>query len=754
MRLREIIVKNFRCLVDVTIPIVDTTVLIGENNSGKTALLEALKLALPRSAAGRRDPFDEYDYYMVKSTDSPRSSEGIVIELWFREDTSDEWPEPLARALDDIIQTDPIMDLDSIGLRLSSKYDALTREMVTKWEFLALDGQPSGGRGASPSNLARFLPYIRCFYLSSLRDSAHEFSPRSQFWGRILRDLKISDEQRKAFGEALAKLNEDLLKADPRLEQVRVTLDKGQEIMELGAGQKTSIQALPLKPWDLMSKSEVVIKTRGGEIDFPLGRHGQGVQSLAILFLFQAYIDVLLKPTFRPETEAILALEEPEAHLHPQATRTLATNLSEIKGQKIISSHSPYFIQEIPFAQIRMFRRDGPSSRVLYVKRSFTAQVPNIPGLLEFCANNDKFDYHEGASTLTVNGKVEQKEYRDLLVLYREQRDVHAELKRLCAESQLYISDSDLADLGTYVKRIRGEVLFARAWLLCEGPSEYLLLRYFAELLGTPLDQAGVTIIDFQNNGSPGAFVGLARAFEIPWIMVCDNDDAGKDFVKQVKKRGLTDEEIKPSFKLTEQSLAKLRETNIPANVLTDLESLKGQEHISEEDFLGALEATIGKDQTVLHKTQILEYAEIRPLIRLLPEDGMDLELFLFKNGFAGEYESILAEIAHSSNSHATEWIIAEESRDKGTETRKIIHKKSGEYEIGVSKKGSPDQTISGTDVGFQSLFADVIVTELRKDKVRNAIALIEKLRAEGADQSRVPQLLGLAVKDIIAKVV
>ncbi len=317
MKLREITVKNFRCLADVTVPVADTTVLVGENNSGKTALLEALRIVLPQRAAGRENPFDEYDYHMVKANDSPQSSGGIVIELWFREDAPDEWPNSLVQALTDIIQTDPVMDLDSIGLRLSSQYDALAKEMVTKWEFLALDGQPLGGKGADPRNLTRFLPYIRCFYLSSLRDSAHEFSPRSQFWGRILRDLKISDEQRKAFGDVLAELNDDLLKADPRLEQVRVILDKGQEIMELGAGQKTSIQALPLKPWDLMSKAEVVIKTRGGEIDFPLARHGQGVQSLAILFLFQAYIDVLLKPAFQPETEAILALEEPEAHLPP-----------------------------------------------------------------------------------------------------------------------------------------------------------------------------------------------------------------------------------------------------------------------------------------------------------------------------------------------------------------------------------------------------------------------------------------------------
>ena len=327
-----------------------------------------------------------------------------------------------------------------------------------------------------------------------------------------------------------------------------------------------------------MSRSEVVIRAHGGEIDFPLSRHGQGLQSLAVLFLFQAYIDVLLKPTFEPETEAILALEEPEAHLHPQATRALAANLGEIKSQKIISSHSPYFIQEIPFTQIRMFRRNGPTSKVLYVKQDFTAQIPYAPALVPFCAKNpSKFAYHEGTSVLTVHGRMEEREYRDLLPLYPGQNEVHAELRRLREESQLYLSTTDLTDLDTYAKRIRGEVLFARAWLLCEGQSEYLLLRFFADLLGTPLDQAGVTVIDYQNNGSPGAFIGLARAFEIPWIMICDNDQGGKDSIRQVQNRGLT----------------------VP---------------------------------------------DLNQLVRLLPEEGMDWEMFLVKNGFIQECRQLLAE--------------------------------------------------------------------------------------------------------------
>ncbi len=641
MKLREISIKNFRNLLDVTIPIEDTTVLVGENNSGKTALLEALKISLPRRVfPGSTNIFDEYDFYMSKLEDSPQTSEGIVIELWFKEDKTDDWTDDLVQALNEIIQTDPIEDLDSIGLRLSSKYDEVRQEIITKWEFLDLTKQPLQGKGANPYNLTKFLSYVCLFYLSALRDSNDEFSPRSQFWGRILRDLKISEEQSNELREELIKLNENLLAVDSRLEQVTASLDNAQKVLGLGTGQKTAIQALPLKPLELMSKSGVVIRGHGSEVDFPLLRHGQGTQSLAVFFLFQAYIDVILKPTFHPETEAILALEEPEAHLHPQAVRSLAANLGNIKSQKIVSTHSPYFIQEIPFTQIRLFRRNGSSSKVLYLKRFFNVIVPEETKLSAFCQKNpSKFSYQPLTLTLSVKGKMEQEEYRELLRIYSNNKEFHPKLKQLCEESQLYLSEQDLADLDTYAKRIRGEVLFARGWLLCEGQSEYLLVRYFAELLGKPLDQAGVTVIDFQNNGSPGAFVGLARAFEIPWIMICDNDKAGEDFKIQVKKRGITDDEC-------------------------------------------------------------------TRLVRLLPEERMDLEIFLIKNGFEQEYLEILRERS-----------------------------------VALSKQRGEE--------GFE----DEIASKLRDDKTGYTIALIKKLREVNANSTRIPQLFATAISDIVTKV-
>ena len=66
MKLRQVAIKNFRGLADVVVPIGDTTVLVGENNSGKTALLSAVRMTLSRGLWGRSTAFDHYDYHQAK----------------------------------------------------------------------------------------------------------------------------------------------------------------------------------------------------------------------------------------------------------------------------------------------------------------------------------------------------------------------------------------------------------------------------------------------------------------------------------------------------------------------------------------------------------------------------------------------------------------------------------------------------------------------------------------------------------------
>jgi putative ATP-dependent endonuclease of OLD family len=96
---------------------------------------------------------------------------------------------------------------------------------------------------------------------------------------------------------------------------------------------------------------------------------------------------------------------------------------------------------------------------------------------------------------------------------------------------------------------MRGEILFARCWLLCEGQTEYILLHQFSMILNQQLDANAVAVIDYQNNGSPGAFASCARVLGFKWVMFSDGDAAGKGFIQELKNYHFTDDQIAAAVK-------------------------------------------------------------------------------------------------------------------------------------------------------------------------------------------------------------
>jgi putative ATP-dependent endonuclease of the OLD family len=104
--------------------------------------------------------------------------------------------------------------------------------------------------------------------------------------------------------------------------------------------------------------------------------------------------------------------------------------------------------------------------------------------------------------------------------------------------SLLFIPDEELRALETFARRIRGEIFFARRWMLVEGQVEYLIVHALAGAMGSDLDEQGVAVIDAVNNGNPETFASLARALSIPWLAVFDGDNAGNAYVAKIAARG------------------------------------------------------------------------------------------------------------------------------------------------------------------------------------------------------------------------
>ena len=547
MRVSRIEIHNFRSIRHLVVDLGKTTVFVGPNNAGKTAILDALRIALTRRWGQRGTGFTEYDVHLAGDHDDPKKSDGVIIEIHVQESEPEEWPAGVAEDLNQIVQLDLHTGLRSIALRTRCAWDEESGAFEPVWEFLNAARAPLAGRGARRVNLDRFWRYLPVFYLGALRDVGDEFSPRSQFWGRLLKALEIPVGLESRALRVLDLLNLRLLKADPRLQEIAETLSGATRIAARDREGELGLRMVPLKMWDLLSKAEIILRNEPDSPWLPLLRQGQGIQSLSVIFLFQAFVRHLVHELYERDSEPVLALEEPETHLHPQAARTLWTHVRALPGQKIVTTHSPYFVQHVPFRDLRLVRLTKEGTRVKSLPAAFSASVPALNGLDAVVGRSgDRLKYERASETLTVAGALDEDAYRDLLACcgrHERRSELEGILRDLRDRSALYIGDDELQSLETYARRMRGEIFFAERWLIVEGQADYLIVHAMAHAMGYDLDSHGVSVIDAQNNGNPVTFAALARALDIPWLAVFDGDKAGRNYVESIAKRGFNDAE-------------------------------------------------------------------------------------------------------------------------------------------------------------------------------------------------------------------
>ena len=81
MQIRRVDIKNFRGIKDATLHLPRNVVLVGDNNSCKSTVLEALDLTLGPDRISRHNPIDEHDFYAGDYVDADGNPILIQIEV-------------------------------------------------------------------------------------------------------------------------------------------------------------------------------------------------------------------------------------------------------------------------------------------------------------------------------------------------------------------------------------------------------------------------------------------------------------------------------------------------------------------------------------------------------------------------------------------------------------------------------------------------------------------------------------------------
>jgi len=421
MRMSRIQIKNFRNFSSLDVELGEHAVIVGENKVGKSNLLHALRLVLdptlPDSARymrledfwdGLPRPLTTNDYIEVSvdfvGFDDDAEQLALLAEHLVN-------PEPLTSRLTYRFQPKPEIEGDP-----TSESD---------YEFLIFGGD-------RPDNFVsgevrRRLPLD---FFDALRDAEADLE---RWRGSPLRPLleraagQLDQARLSEVAEAVQGATEALAAEDP-IKQVADDLNERIEEM-VGLSQ-----ALDVTLGFAAASAERLVRSLRLFID-------EGARSVADASLGSANVLYLALRTLERQllidegrrNFSIVAIEEPEAHLHPHLQRLVYADFLQADPPKqesvLLTTHSPHIVSITPLPYIVVLK---PSADA-------TATVGYSTASLEF-------------------------------------------------------TDLETADLERYLDVTRGEIVFARRVLLVEGIAEEYLLPAFAEAFDIDLDELGVSV--------------------------------------------------------------------------------------------------------------------------------------------------------------------------------------------------------------------------------------------------------------------
>jgi len=334
MQLQRIRIQNFRSLDDVEFHTPSPVALVGENNSGKTNILEAIYWLLTEDAwplSRRLEPID----FHLNRVEIP-----IRICAWF--DVDAEETSYFGRShRNNLLQArwQPGRGgQPQLGIGLSRTL----RGSENDWfAFVDHNGDPiQYGRQSAP--LLRRISsedheWFDAVLIGARREASRTFGGQSwTAWSRLLRDLVLSvpAADRAEIDEKLAQAARE---AKP-LVVADLERDLNAEISRI-LPVKAAITDIELSPMSLEDAFRAAQLYVSDPLRTSLDAKGMALQSAATMGLY------LVKSQLRPS--CVLLIEEPELFLHPHNQRLLLRELArraESASGLLYSSHSPALI--------------------------------------------------------------------------------------------------------------------------------------------------------------------------------------------------------------------------------------------------------------------------------------------------------------------------------------------------------------------------------------------------------------------------
>jgi len=438
MYISNIQIENFRLLESFSLELnPGLNVIVGENNSGKTALIDAIRIALDTNSA---------EWTRISEKDFHADARNFKIQLKFKNITPDQahvFVEHLTH------------EENGSGGRISVLYVNLVAQLTDNLNrgnrFIRTELR-SGESAEGPAIDRDIRQYLSATYLKPLRDAEVELSAgRSSRLAQVLSSTKemANDGNIEDLLETFIQASLDA-QDNPGISASRDSIEEHFQNLTFESDKskfQLAVQILGSKKFEDMSEPEKLKAFQSIlerlSLTLEESKPLQGLGYNNILFMATELIPLEQEEGQFP----LLLIEEPEAHIHPQLQMKFLKFIREEysdeenpKIQTILTTHSPNLSSKAPLTSL-IVMKDG-------------AAYPMRKG-------------------------------------------------------ETKLEDDDYFFLEKFLDVTKANLFFAKAVLIVEGDAENILFPTIAELLGYPLENYGVSIV---NVGST-AYARYAKIF-------------------------------------------------------------------------------------------------------------------------------------------------------------------------------------------------------------------------------------------------